>query len=221
LDENNIMRAKPFLQYLQAYYNPQTAAFLADTPDIRGGWEVWLQVEIARTFVSLNQNWICERELSYPSGNLFNPYLTYDADDDLAPVGTTSNARYAARCDFFLYRKESISIADETYIELKCINPSVQYPHRDAWTRFKKDVIKIQALQKANKQLNCIALLATSGVFTLDAVGGENPGLAWFWNQDEGRVAYVWDPTQNAVTTLQNVALDGSGRFFIVAVAIT
>ncbi len=199
------MRAQPLLNFLRQNYNPAVAANLANNPNINGGWEVWLQVEIALAFVNQGGQRVCVREEPYPSGQLPNRWVTY-----LAPnAGTSANAAQAARCDFYLHRPALPNQQlDDTYVELKCINPNAANPLADAWNRFNADITKIRAIGQVNPLLNGIALLATYGTFTVP--------LPQF---NGGVTAYVWDPANNVVTTMAGVALNGANRFFIVAVS--
>lgn len=217
------MRAQNFLNTLLAAHganaanlNLARAATLAQNANLRGGWEVWLQVEIAQCLMTYQANWACVREAPYPSfNNALNPYLTYGAG---VGAGVTANANAAARCDFFLRRAVPNAIADDTYLELKVISAAAANPLNDAWGRFAADINKQAALAGLNNTLNCISLLATFGTFNPGDVAGPNPSLAWCWAG--GRSAYVFDPTNAAVTTLQNVSQGGGNRLFLVAVSV-
>jgi hypothetical protein len=152
------MRAEPFLRWLATHYDTARAESIASTVRFKGGWEGWLQVEIARKFLDVNGAQVCAREVPYPSGQN-GQYVTPDG-------GLTNDLRFAARADFYLRRKGSS--VDETYLELKCTNQYADDPVDDAWKRFHKDVAKIINVQNTNKSLNCIALLAYWG--TVDFV---------------------------------------------------
>lgn len=179
------MRAQPFLNFLAQNYNSTRAANLANNQNIRGGWEAWLQVEIGLTFVNQGGQQICNREVAYPFG-------------------------YAARCDFHLHRPGGNNQQqDDTYVELKCINPNALNPVQDAWIRFDNDINKIRQIALINPLVNGIALLATYGQF--------NAPLPQF---AAGINAYVWDPNNNNnVSTIATVIQGGANRFFMVAVS--
>ncbi|MCB8836507.1 hypothetical protein [Aurantimonas sp. VKM B-3413] len=214
------MRVQPFLTtILQAYQdNPRyidldKASYFASTVQLRGGWEVWLQLEIASVFMQASQgSQTCDREYPYPAQG--GGYLAYNAANGAVTVVPNANA--ASRCDFFLHR--TAGMADDTYLELKCILAAGPDPLNNAWNRFHADVAKQQALQNANGGLNCISLLATFGTFTDPQVKGPSPSLGYFWSG--GRTAYVIDLANLAVTTLANVATGGAARFFLVGVSV-
>ncbi|MDQ2104619.1 hypothetical protein [Azospirillum isscasi] len=212
------MRCQQLLNTIQGCINNGTtngprATVFAQNANIRGGWEVWLQLEIAHGFLTVAGNWTCERERPYPSTNAGNPYLTYAAG---GPAwGVTNNINAAARADFYLHR--NAGVADDAYIELKCISPTNANPIQDAWNRFQADIVKQQTLRGGNAGLNCISVLATFGTFQAADVAGANPDLGWFWAG--GRTAYVYDVANNQVSTLQNVAQGGAPRLFLVAVS--
>jgi hypothetical protein len=201
------MRAQPFLQWLSMNYNPAVAQAVAGAPQFRGGWEGWLQVEIARTFLAQGGNAVCEREMPYPDGN--GAYVSYVPATGQAAPGAAGNG--AARCDFYLQR--NAGILDQTYLELKCSNSLAPQPATDAWARFDNDITKITAVAGVNNLLNCIALLGVWGI--IDPNNNANQGgpnghpLNWYWQG--GRSAYIWDTSlvpnpQNpaaVVTTLQ------------------
>ena len=199
------MRAQTFLRFLNDHYDHTRAASLATNTNIRGGWEIWLQVEIAYTFVNLGGSRLCDREIPYPSGNNNNRYISYDSRRMLNQARVEPNGNSAARCDFYLSRRlqNDIGIMDDTYVELKCINPNTNNPLNDAWSRFYSDINKIDAISGVNNQINGVALLATFGTFNVLPEDTTNQ--------------YVWDPTNNAVTTMINVNRGNQRRFFIVA----
>ncbi|MGH6870890.1 MAG: hypothetical protein ACREHE_05220 [Rhizomicrobium sp.] len=202
------MRSQAFLQSLAVNYNPANAQFVAGTPAFRGGWEGWLQVEIARTFIAAQVNNVCEREMRYPDGQ--GTYVSYNPING-AQGG--ANGAQAARADFFLQRPVAIGVQDQTFLELKCSNALAGNPVQDAWARFDADIAKITAIMGVNNVLNCIALLAYWGI--LDPNNNANQGgpnghpLNWYWANN--RQSYIWDTSlainpQNppaVVTTLQ------------------
>lgn len=201
------MRAQPFLQFLQNNYNPAQAANLANNVNVRGGWEVWLQIEIALTFVNQGGNRICDREAPYPSGlGGVNPWI---GNNPVPPPPYIPVPNPGIRCDFHLHHPAGVGLQDDTYVELKCINPNVANPLIDAWNRFGNDINKIQNVAVINPNLNGIAVLATYGQF--------NAPLPPFAG---GVYAYVWDPANNAVTTMNNVTQGGANRFFMVAASV-
>jgi hypothetical protein len=201
------MRAQPFLNFLAQNYNSTRAANLANNQNIRGGWEAWLQVEIGLIFVNQGGQQICDREVAYPSGQIANPWIGYNPLNQQATP--TPNQNQAARCDFYLHRPGGNNQQqDDTYVELKCINPNALNPLQDAWTRFDNDIRKIRAIAQINLLVNGIALLATYGQF--------NAPLPQF---AAGINAYVLDPNNNNVSTIATVIQGGANRFFMVAVS--
>jgi len=174
----------------------------------RGGWEVWLQCEIAMAFFNNATSQSFEREVPYPSGNALLPYLSYNnATHAVAEVANPS-----ARADFKVERLAGA--ADTTFLELKCQKSTETVGQ--AWSRLEDDVYKIDALAAANNTLNCTALLASWGIFTAE----EMRNLNWCWTN---RSSYVLDYSQNPplLTSLQNVALDGNDRQFIIGISQT
>lgn len=204
------MRAQTLLQFLAQNYRNTAAANLANNQNIRGGWEIWLQVEIALTFVTLGGQGTCEREIAYPSGQQNTPYIAYNPGYN-PPAWAVPNP--SARCDFYLHRSNGTAQQDDTYIELKCVNPNAYNIYRidpitDAWNRFKQDIAKIQAIGQVNGLINGIALLATFQQF--------NQPLPQF---PTALTAYIWDPTNNKVSTVAEVKQGAPNRFFMVAVS--
>jgi hypothetical protein len=182
------MRAQPFLNWLKTNYNPATAAAIAGSTNIRGGWEAWLQIEIARTY-AINESQICDREIAYPDGE--NLYIGYDRQTGQARGGV-ANANHAARADFLMYRRVQDAIQDATFIELKCSTIGTEAGARDAWARFTTDVNKVSAIQGVNRNLNTFALLAYWGTLREWPQGAYvGSRLDWYWSG--GHTAYVWD----------------------------
>ncbi|MEG3972255.1 hypothetical protein QUA00_32225 [Microcoleus sp. T2B6] len=200
------MRAQQFLENLNKFYNPGRAARLAENNQyIRGGWEVWLQVEIAQAYAINYPGQTCEREAPYP-GLQANQWIAFNKT--LSTASAVQNRNQAARSDFFLYRQGMLAAADETHIELKCINNSNPNINAltDAWNRFYADITKIREIKRINETINAIALLATYGTFSPPL-----PVIPYGGN------AYVWDPGNNQVTVLKEVQQNGDQRFFLVA----
>ncbi|GGX80977.1 hypothetical protein [Vogesella alkaliphila] len=208
------MRAQPFLIQLAQHYLPERAANLAKCAQLKGGWEGWLQVEIASLFLSNDWMQGCEREVPYPAPpNSDYRYLAYAAG--VQNARQTNDYRSAARCDFVLERNSKERV-DSTHFELKVIRPNTDNPLADAWGRFYADVDKIMALTKANPTINGIALLATYGTFTQADMGSE--GLQFFWTGN--RLSYAWDTKLGTVSRLDQVSMGGDPRLFVVATSI-
>ena len=199
------MRAQPFLQTLQRRYTPTTARRLASTEVIRGGWEVWFQVEIALVFADYESR-VCVREERFPSGSPAAPYIHVPSQTGQAAT-TTSQKNSAAKCDFFMTRAGG---GDPTFVELKCIIPDRKNPIKDAWDRFRDDVNKLERIEKVNPAINGIAALATYGEW--DATP-DLPGSA-------EKYAYVWDPHRDEVVPMDKVQKYAPSRFFVVATTI-
>jgi hypothetical protein len=209
------VRVQPFLNELVGLPFAKASVF-ANNPNFSGGWEGWLQAEIGYAIYGANISSLIRREVKYPDGAA--AYLNYVAGPP--PVATPGAAAgAAARCVFYLHRPAGPAGggADETYIELKCINPTVANPINDAWNRFDNDVVKIGALRAANGTLVCQALLATFGTFTPIDVAAAAP-LSIYWGGT--RSAYILDTGSGNVTTLQTVTTGGVPRLFIVAVSV-
>ncbi|NEP47548.1 MAG: hypothetical protein F6K65_01350 [Moorea sp. SIO3C2] len=206
------MRLQPFLETLRNKLNLdlQKTQYFMNTANFQGGWEVWLQCEIGFAFNGANPNNVLLREVPYPSGNNINPFLAYRAGAN-PPAWEVANQNQAARADFQISRMQGPP--DTTFLELKC--RLQQETHLQTWTRLRNDVEKIRALSALNNTLNCIALLATFGTFTQQDI----QDLNWFYTG--GRNARVLDYSQVMPihTELQNVALNGNQRTFIVGVS--
>ena len=118
------MRPKEFLELVSGY-DCSKVSILTEEKRLNGGWEVWLQVEIAGYLLYIkNQgaDMCIERERFYPNTQM--------------------------RCDFYISYLRS---RDETYIELKCQNACAQHPLADITNRFSNDIIK----QKDPKICDC------------------------------------------------------------------
>jgi len=200
------MRTQPFFNYLSSHlaFDLAKINYFATNVGFAGGWEGWLQCEIAaalRTDVPFR----IEREKRYESKGRMMQY-----DSKTSTAAFTNDARNAARADFFI---ETTSGHDQTHFELKCI-----YAYggpADAWKRFGDDVKKIQTLSKLDSTLNAIAILGTFGVFRQQ----DMQGISEIVNLN---TSYVIDfgQTPPNVTPLANVAKDGVERFFIVGYGI-
>lgn len=210
------MRTQQILNVLSANLNLNITktAYFSTNGNFRGGWEAWLQANIAYAFQQANQYNRFTREEPYPSSSNNYNYLTYQ-DGNIPQSDNTNNGAAAARADFLIQRTQGI--IDPTYLELKCYKSTENLGQ--AWDRFKDDCTKINTLYGENDTLNCAALLATYGTFSQNAV----KGLDWYWGGD--RTARVLDyspglgqaPLQ---TTLANVATGGNDRQFIVCVGM-
>ena len=191
------MRTQEFITHIANKYNPTEAQKLAHQPGIDGGWEVWLQVEIARIFRDIELNTLFTREKKYetPRG-----YISYNRN---GTATYTNNYKKGAKCDFHLTRNNG---TDETHLELKCINPNNGNPEADAWNRYQQDVDKIKAIRELTGFTLGISLLAYYGTFN------KIPELF-----DHGNInSFIWDPfASNRVTIGREVQLGGSPRFFL------
>lgn len=122
------------LKTLLSSYDFTNADILAKIPIVNGGWEVWLQVEFGMQFVKkCNEKDInFSREVKYPCSS--------------------------QKCDFhFSYGSGK---RDETYFELKCINPFHKNPKNDAISRFVDDIVKVHSIKEQNNYLlNCVCML--------------------------------------------------------------
>ena len=205
------MRTQQILTVLQNDLNLDLAKteHFETNANFRGGWEVWMQCEMAMAFFNNATSQSFEREYPYPSGDIELPYLKYDPDFEPAAWAV---ANQSARADFKIERIQGM--ADTTFLELKCLKSTENTS--DAWDRFRSDVTKMSALHEANNELNCVALLATWGTFSAEDL----ESLSWCWAGD--LTARVLDYSQNPPlqTTLQNVAQDGNNRQFIVGVGV-
>jgi hypothetical protein len=191
-----VMRLQNFMQWLSESYDPSTAIEVAGNPDFRGGWEGWMQVEIARTFLG-HPSRVCEREFPYPDGGAGYPptYLSYNRGNNTAAKG--ADGRNAARCDFLLQynNEEGIGVADQTFIEIKCSNAQARYPEQDAWHRFNADINKISALKGVYGGFSTFALLCVWGTLETDndTPLGNPDGHTIDWYYAGNRNAYIWD----------------------------
>lgn len=203
------MRSKQLLGVISHYFehvSPPSLAItkrLASNTGIEGGWEVWLQVEIALAFVTFEEGRICIREDTYPSGDAEKPFIAYNRGSNTAEFVAKKNS--SARCDFHLHRRDNFRPQDDTYVELKCINPNTNHPEKDAMNRFFDDLNKIYAIGSKNQTLNVIALLA---IYTNTL---EVPNLNRIFS------AKIWDSKTNLVSTLSEVARDPENRLLILS----
>lgn len=202
------MRTQTFLENLGTRYNANEAQRLASLPGIHGGWEVWLQIEIAKTFMDIDSTVSFYREQPYSNSlNANAPWISYNKQTKIATY--TANRNSASKCDFFMVHSGG---RDQTYLELKCINPNNNNPLNDAWTRYNQDIDKIIGINTLDPNINGIALLATYGTF---------PSIP---NFPPNMNVYVWDPYEGTgrggVSSLANVKLNGNPRFFIVGCSV-
>ncbi|WP_149164248.1 hypothetical protein [Azospirillum brasilense] len=208
---------------------------IAAGESISGGWEVWLQLEIAYGFLKIASERgyasKCSREEAYPSQDIkkikkeIDGKMNEETDEanEIKPyISTTGPVRdknSAARADFLLKWNMGIFVTDDTYVELKCINQSHNNPVRHAWKRFEDDIIKQTDLLRFNSTLNCISVLVSCGSFTEEEVRGDEAELRWLWEAGK-RDAYVYDMRNERVSTLKDVRVDRECRPFFIAVAI-
>jgi hypothetical protein len=143
-------------------YDFSRAAELSTSNNISGGWEVWLQVELAmhlRDKTDLH-NVTVIRECPYPGSRL--------------------------RCDFFFSYGDR---RDPTYVELKCQLPGSDDPIPEALSRFKEDIGKQRSFLPTTVGFCLLAtrgpwepehiaamngIKGTSSAFVLVATDGEN-----------------------------------------------
>ena len=203
------MRTQAFLENLGARYNANEAQRLSSLPGIHGGWEVWLQIEIAKTFMNIDSTVSFYREYPYSNQAHANaPWISYNRATKRASY--TSSRKSASKCDFFMVHSGG---RDQTYLELKCINPNkVSGPNADAWKRYNDDMDKIVGVTNLDPNINGIALLATYGTFPSIPIFPPNMNV------------YIWDPYEgigkHGVSSLKNVKLNGNPRFFLVGCAV-
>lgn len=202
------MRTQAFLENLGGHYQANEAQKLASLPGIHGGWEVWLQIEIAKTFIAIDNTVSFYRE--QPFSNQFNinaPWIAYNNQTKIASY--TANRNSASKSDFFMTHAGG---RDNTYLELKCINPNANNPVNDAWSRYRNDIDKITGITRLDQSINGIALLATYGTFPSIPIFSPNSSV------------YVWDPYEgngiNGVSKMTDVKLNGNPRLFLVGCSV-
>jgi hypothetical protein len=190
------MRAKEFLMKLKSYLPQQVldkASQMSQNRSIKGGWEVWFQVEIAIAFLENNSTYKMEREVVYPNSN--------------------------KKCDFCLYR-DSKAQQDKIYLELKCINSggNAGDPFKDAQRRFEQDIDKIKNIMETNPNLNIIAFLATYGTNFKDLLESLEKLRTQFniyiWDTSDKKLITVQDERKKFIEHKQP-------RFVIFAMAAT
>lgn len=205
------MRIQPFFNYLSNHLSFDLAKnqYFSTSPHFHGGWEVWLQCEIAAALKKDNVPFSLEREKPYSGrGNGNGKLMAYS--DRSRTASWTNTANSAARADFFV---QTANGRDPTHFELKCI-----YGHsgpQDGWRRFGNDIAKIEALNKLDPNLNAIAMLGTYGIF-------KQEDMADVFNIVGQNTSYVIDFGQAPpkVSTLKNVAQGGQDRFFLVGYGV-
>ena len=143
------MRSQEFLDIMGSY-DFDKARKIASWGNLHGGWEVWMQIEIARHLTEKSDIQIIEREVPYPR---------HGRD----------------RCDFKISKAYPYQ-NDNTYIELKCMNPGIANPIADAKQRFENDIHKIERLYSID--YSCFALLAVYGVIG-QREGNHEPVIAF------------------------------------------
>ncbi|TWA71298.1 hypothetical protein FBZ82_103272 [Azospirillum brasilense] len=212
------MRCQQFLETIKKCFDKGLIDYakfeeFSTSKAITGGWEVWLQLEIAYGFLKISTDegygFTCVREEVYPY-TAMGQYINR--------AGVTLDRRSAACSDFFL-RKTGLLYGDDTYVELKCINQSHVDPLGNAWRRFDNDIQKQTDLFRHNPNLNCISVLVARGHFPENAVRGEHPALARYWENGK-RVAYIYDLELQSVTKLEDVDLNRKNRPFFIAVSV-
>ena len=113
------MRSQQFFERLNQFGDFRKATVFASEQVVNGGWEVWMQVEIAYAFsqtLTDVDRFVFEREKTYP-------------DED-------------KRCDFYMGINGAAGDLDPTYMELKCINPFDLEPSKSAIVRYLVDIKK-------------------------------------------------------------------------------
>jgi hypothetical protein len=156
------MRSLPFLQRLAAAWKEcgdqpfrKAQIIVSNNKVTHGGWEGWMQVEIALALAGTVARWFREE----PYRNQFNQYLSYNRELGIAEVQEVG--RSAARCDF--YTEPHIGF-DITYFELKCYNPNaIGNSTEDSWSRVLYDLKKAIALWKMDSTINIICTLVDYG----------------------------------------------------------
>ncbi len=165
------MRAQAFLNWLYANYNPQQAAAIASNQELRGGWEVWLQVEIGMAYINAGITHSCAREVQYPQS--------------------------LQRCDFFMH--DTYGGGDDTYLELEmhqqpgrqsrsgCVD-ALQRRHR-------QDHEHPHSRTTTSRASPCWRCGGTVDPTNDNNQGGGMNGhpLNWYWSGN--RRAYIWDTT--------------------------
>lgn len=130
------MRPQQFLELVSGF-DCTKIKMLTEESWLDGGWEVWLQVEMAcylRDRAEEGANVQIKREVPYP--------------------GTQK------RCDFFISYGGG---RDETYIELKCQNACASNPLNDVTYRFINDIEKQRDPVIKNFPGFCLAVVRCSG----------------------------------------------------------
>jgi hypothetical protein len=200
----------------------ETASKLAQNTELNGGWEVWLQVEIALAFIMDKANNVeCERESPYLTGNEEAPWIE-------SSYCATPYRENAIKCDFLMRRTGNTGPQGLTYIELKCMNPKPDpkkkksdnelrlEAKKDAWERFKKDINKIQGIY-SNKENCSYEKKVKIAAFALLAMYGSLEDESQESNSIHGVTTYVWDPSNKDVQPITKVQDKTTPRFFLVA----
>lgn len=146
-------------QHTSTNDNARKMTYYASQATFKGGWESWLQAELAYAISTYTTRDVIREE---PYRNANNHLLSYTNNG----VRIAHDTRCAARCDLYAYRNDKIKgKTDELYLELKCFSPYTDKSYQDAWNRFNKSITKMMALRPSlRNDVHCVAMLALWGL---------------------------------------------------------
>lgn len=142
------MRGRTFLELVSQYPRLADMRELASQKVVEGGWEVWLQVELARHIKRCREgNHLFVREQRYPQIQR----MPRNQEEQELLAGTNKYCDFYAAID-----RGRAGLYDETYIELKCINPCDPNPCASALRRFGDDINKVKELRKIYERFGAL-----------------------------------------------------------------
>lgn len=155
------MRAQQLFENINGY-DFSRACYLASAQGIAGGWEVWLQVELAL----------------FLKDKMGEDNINFERERIYREFGIDSNQR----CDFLIsYGGAGTGGYDNTFIELKCQNPyGKPNPLTDALKRFQSDIEKVRAIPE-HPIIAC--MLVCYGTIDKVAEGMVNLDMEQIWKE--------------------------------------
>ncbi|WDE04365.1 hypothetical protein SG34_023975 [Thalassomonas viridans] len=211
------MNAYNFLSFVQNEYDFARANAIMSEINLKNCWKHWMTAELVHLYNQADGEFELQTDVYYPAAQLAAEkkeqqesmeFLRYQNGKAAEPV---AEKRLASRADF------SVKTPDgEHYFEIRCGNKNVFSKSKDL-LKVESDMQRIEALKKANPELNITVAFAFFGAF-------ENKEIEAFKALDNStRCSYLLDTAMTgsgSIARLCQMQRAGNPRLCLAAYAV-
>lgn len=205
------MNTHSFLSFIQNNYNFERANAVLSEVNLKNCWKHWLTAELAHLCNNSDTDFNIQTDVYYPEKVVTGKephYLRYQIGKSVEVVNKKCSA---SRSDFILSCN-----AKPHYYEIRCGNGSSLLKNNDL-LKFEADITRVEALKKANNELEMTVLFAFYGAFTSKQVKAFVPV------DNSRRCTYLLDSGlqgSTSISRMTQIQREGKPRFCLAAFSV-